>query len=135
MGSYSVVNEQAKINHVYTPNDSRGKGYAANLIYEMTKMILDLGLVPLLYTDYNYIASNKAYINAGYEDKGINIPIRKTAHFIIYLILVHFLKHKNIFFMTSQIDFLDILKLLLFNKKNHANRLIAGFLKNYAFIC
>ena len=50
-------------------------------------------------------------------------------------IFIHFLKHKNIFFMTSQIDFLDILKLLLFNKKNHANRLIAGFLKNYAFIC
>lgn len=25
----------------------------------------------MLYTDYNYSASNKAYINAGYEDKGI----------------------------------------------------------------
>ncbi len=25
----------------------------------------------MLYTDYNYPASNKAYINAGYEDKGI----------------------------------------------------------------
>ena len=32
-------------------------------------------------------------------------------------IFIHFLKHKNIFFMTSQIDFLDILKLLIFNKK------------------
>ena len=34
---------------------------------------LDDGLKPLLYTDYSYIASNKAYINAGYEDKGILI--------------------------------------------------------------
>ena len=73
MGYYSVNSDQAKISHVYTPVESRGKGYAANLVYEMTKKILDLGLVPLLYTDYKYAASNKAYINAGYEDKGILI--------------------------------------------------------------
>ena len=36
----------------------------------MTNDILERGLVPLLYTDYNYIPSNKAYINAGYEEKG-----------------------------------------------------------------
>lgn len=42
-------------------------------IYLMTNDILEKGLVPLLYTDYNYIPSNKAYINAGYEDKGILI--------------------------------------------------------------
>ena len=39
----------------------------------MTNDILERGLVPLLYTDYNYIPSNKAYINAGYEEKGILI--------------------------------------------------------------
>ena len=39
----------------------------------MTNKLLDNGLVPLLYTDYNYPPSNKAYINAGYEDKGILI--------------------------------------------------------------
>ena len=33
------------------------------------------GLKPLLYTDYSYPASNKAYINAGYEDKGILINL------------------------------------------------------------
>ncbi len=73
MGSYSIIGEQAKINHVYTPPEERKKGYAANLIYLMTNEILKRGLVPLLYTDYNYIPSNKAYINAGYEDKGILI--------------------------------------------------------------
>ena len=73
MASYGVTNEQAKINHVYTPVEERKKGYAANLIYLMTNDILEKGLVPLLYTDYNYIPSNKAYINAGYEDKGILI--------------------------------------------------------------
>ncbi len=73
MASYSITEEQAKINHVYTPVQERRKGYAANLIYIMTNDILDKGLVPLLYTDYNYIPSNKAYINAGYEAKGILI--------------------------------------------------------------
>ena len=73
MASYRITEEQAKINHVYTPTEERKKGYAANLIYLMTNEILKRGLVPLLYTDYNYIPSNKAYINAGYEDKGILI--------------------------------------------------------------
>ena len=73
MASYNIVGEQAKINHVYTPTEERKKGYAANLIYLMTNDILKRGLVPILYTDYNYIPSNKAYINAGYEDKGILI--------------------------------------------------------------
>lgn len=73
MANYSEVDGQAKLSHVYTPIDERGKGYAANLIYSMTNDLLQQGLVPLLYTDYNYIPSNKAYINAGYEDTGILI--------------------------------------------------------------
>ena len=73
MAGYNVVEDQAKINAVYTPKEERRKGYAANLIYLMTNDLLDKNLVPLLYTDYNYIPSNKAYVNAGYEDKGILI--------------------------------------------------------------
>ena len=73
MVSYSVTGNQAKLNHVYTPVEERKKGYAANLIYLMTNALLEKGLVPLLYTDYNYIPSNRAYINAGYEDTGILI--------------------------------------------------------------
>ncbi len=73
MASFSVVENQAKVSHVYTPAEERKKGYAANLIYLMTNEILEKGLVPLLYTDYSYIPSNKAYINAGYEDTGILI--------------------------------------------------------------
>ena len=73
MASYNIVENQAKINHVYTPTEERKKGYASNLIYIMTNDILEKGLVPLLYTDYNYIPSNKAYINAGYEDEGVLI--------------------------------------------------------------
>lgn len=73
MANYSITGNQAKLSHVYTPVEERRKGYAANLIYLMTNELLEKGLVPLLYTDYNYIPSNKAYINAGYEDTGILI--------------------------------------------------------------
>ena len=80
MATYKENSGQARISHVYTPVEDRGHAYAANLIYEITKKILAQKLVPLLYTDYNYIASNKAYINAGYEDTGtlINFSCSKT---------------------------------------------------------
>ena len=68
-----VIDGTARIGHVFTLEEERGKGYAANLIHDLTKKLLSEGLKPLLYTDYNYPASNKAYINAGYEDKGILI--------------------------------------------------------------
>lgn len=73
MANYSVVDGLAKLSHVYTPDEERRKGYAAYLIYLMTNDLITKGYIPLLYTDYNYIPSNKAYINAGYEDEGILI--------------------------------------------------------------
>ena len=54
MGTYKENAGQARIGHVYTPESERGKAYAANLIYEMTKLLLEKELVPLLYTDYNF---------------------------------------------------------------------------------
>lgn len=73
MADYIVIDSSAKIKSVYTPVEERKKAYAANLIHDLTAKLLSEGLVPLLYTDYNYPASNKAYINAGYEDTGILI--------------------------------------------------------------
>ena len=73
MASYGITDNIAKLGHVYTPVSERGKGYASNLIYLLTNELLAKGLVPILYTDYNYIPSNKAYINAGFEDSGILI--------------------------------------------------------------
>lgn len=73
MASYNEAGDGGKLGHVYTPKEERQKGYAASLIKGVTELLLAKGLVPLLYTDYNYIPSNRAYINAGYEDKGILI--------------------------------------------------------------
>lgn len=73
MADYRITGEQAKLGTVYTAKDARCKGYATNLIHNMTGDLLNRGLSPLLYTDYNYPASNTAYKNAGYEDTGILI--------------------------------------------------------------
>lgn len=62
-----------RISHVYTPEEERCKGYAKNLIYALTKKELKEGFIPVLYTDFNYPASNKAYISVGYEDVGMLI--------------------------------------------------------------
>lgn len=79
IATYRITGKQAKITSVYIPKEDRKKAYATNLIHDMSGLLLDMGLTPLLYTDYNYPASNAAYINAGYEDTGvlINFPCRK----------------------------------------------------------
>lgn len=73
IANYQVLGEVARIGHVFTLEEERGKAYAANLIHDLTEILLNNRLKPLLYTDYNYPASNRAYINSGYEDKGILI--------------------------------------------------------------
>ena len=71
--NYSIQDGSAKIAGVYTEPDARGKGYAANLIYQLTNKVLAEGHKVSLYTDYGYIPSNKAYKNVGYVDKDVLI--------------------------------------------------------------
>ena len=70
---YKVVDGNAKISGVYTVPEARGKGYAANLIYQLTNKVLQEGNHVSLYTDYKYIPSNRAYKNVGYVDDDILI--------------------------------------------------------------
>ena len=76
---FRELDGSAKVSGVYTDTNERGKGYAANLIYELTNVALNKGLHVSLYTDYSYIASNKAYKNAGYKDQDvlINFSVKK----------------------------------------------------------
>lgn len=78
MASYSITDGQAKVSHVYTPLEERKKGYASNLIYNITNVLLAKNLTPCLYTDYNYLPSNKAYMNVGYKDNGVLINFSCT---------------------------------------------------------
>ena len=57
----------SKITSVYTLPEQRRKGYAINLVHGVTKMILEDGLIPILYTDSGYEASNACYQKIGYE--------------------------------------------------------------------
>ena len=60
----------AHVTHVYTPPRERRKGYAANLVYTVSKAQLDAGRVPMLYTDANYSASNGCYTQIGFALQG-----------------------------------------------------------------
>ncbi len=70
---YSVIDGNAKMTGDYTLPEARGKGYAANIIYQLTNKALALGYHVSLYTDYQYIPSNKAYKNVGYIDDDVLI--------------------------------------------------------------
>ena len=79
MAGYSTFSGYAKITHVYTTPKERRKGYCTNLIYSLTKELIEKGYIPMLYSDYNYPASNNAYKKVGFKENGIliNFTIKK----------------------------------------------------------
>ena len=60
----------SKITSVYTLPRHRRKGYAINLVHGVTATILEDGLIPILYTDAGYGASNACYQKIGYRQVG-----------------------------------------------------------------
>ena len=73
MANYWENEGIAKISYVYTPKNQRNKGYCKSLIHELTKLLMDKGIEPMLYTEYNNISANRAYQSLGYENKEILI--------------------------------------------------------------
>lgn len=76
MAAYTTLDDYAKITHVFTPKEERGKGYCQYLVYSLSKLLLEEGYKLLLYTDYKYKASNTAYKNVGYKDQDILINFK-----------------------------------------------------------
>ena len=62
--------EFSKITSVYTLPEHRRKGYAINLVHGVTKTMLADGLIPILYTNADYAASNACYQKIGYRQVG-----------------------------------------------------------------
>ena len=62
--------ETARINTVVTERSRRGHGYAGMLVAEMSRLLLEQGLLPLLYADASNPASNRAYQKIGFEQVG-----------------------------------------------------------------
>ena len=59
-----------KLSSVYTLPQHRRKGYAINLVHRVTESVLEDGLIPILYTDADYTASNSCYQKIGYRQVG-----------------------------------------------------------------
>ena len=77
MCSFRASGDKASVNEVYTLPSKRRKGFAENLVFAITKKIRDLGLMPLLYTDADYAASNACYIKIGYRERGSICTVEK----------------------------------------------------------
>ena len=67
----------SKITSVYTIPEHRRKGYAINLVHSVTQTMLVDGLIPILYTDAGYTASNACYQKIGYRQVGCLVSICK----------------------------------------------------------
>lgn len=66
----SIDGNYVKIGLVYTVPKHRRKGYAINIVYSVSKELLKSGLIPILYTDGGYEASNECYKKVGYKQVG-----------------------------------------------------------------
>ncbi|MDE7432524.1 MAG: GNAT family N-acetyltransferase [Lachnospiraceae bacterium] len=67
---FAPEENMASINLVFTRPKFRRKHYAENLVYQVTKLVIDAGYVPMLYTDADYTASNACYEKIGYVLRG-----------------------------------------------------------------
>ena len=57
----------ARVGPVYTPPSLRGRGFASAVTAIATREILDVGAVPVLFTDRSNPTSNKIYQRLGYR--------------------------------------------------------------------
>lgn len=58
------------VGSVFTPKEERGKGYAYNIVYRLSKELLDSGLeYCVLFTDDSNPISNHVYEKIGYEKR------------------------------------------------------------------
>ena len=55
---------------VYTKPEHRRRHYARHLVYHVTCHVAAMGLIPMLYTDADYLASNACYTGIGYVPRG-----------------------------------------------------------------
>jgi len=67
----------ARVGPVFTPSDERGRGYASNLVAEVSTRLLDDGAPAcFLYTDLENPTSNAIYRRLGYEQVAVSSMIR-----------------------------------------------------------
>lgn len=77
---FDIIDDTAEISHAYTKPSERGKGYMPVLISKITKIILEMGLKPVLNTDYKYESSNKAYKKIGFKETELLFKFKTSKH-------------------------------------------------------
>ena len=70
MASFDISDDKGSVGSVYTPPEKRRHGYASCLVYGITRLIIEKGKIPTLYTDADYAASNACYTAIGYLKMG-----------------------------------------------------------------
>lgn len=68
--SFQPNGDLASVGCVYTHPAHRRHHYAQQMVYEVTRIIADSVLTPMLYTDADYAASNACYEKIGYILRG-----------------------------------------------------------------
>ncbi|MBV9170302.1 MAG: GNAT family N-acetyltransferase, partial [Chloroflexi bacterium] len=61
------ISGSARIGPVYTPPSQRGRGYGSAVTAAATREVLDLGAIPVLFTDLANPVSNSIYQRLGYR--------------------------------------------------------------------
>lgn len=67
IGHINITDTTARIGQIYTLPDKRGKSYAKMLVGGLTEVAVKKGLLPVLYTNFQYAPSNKCYKAVGFE--------------------------------------------------------------------
>jgi uncharacterized protein len=77
-GQGALTPHGVRIGPVYTPPESRGRGYASNLVAHLSQQMLDRGRdYCFLYTDLDNPTSNHVYLTIGYEFVTEHLTLRR----------------------------------------------------------
>ncbi len=75
-GHAPAVAGVARVYAVYTPPDWRGRGHAEGCVRALSQLLMDRGLVPVLFTDLANGTSNALYRRVGYRAVGERLTYR-----------------------------------------------------------
>lgn len=66
-GTFALTDDYGRVGCVVVKTEERSKGYGKMLVHSLAKRIIELHKTPMIYTDFNYPASNKCYQAVGFE--------------------------------------------------------------------
>ena len=65
--AFKMNEKRPRLGLVYTLPEARGHSYAKMLVHYLTSQVLNTGKTPMMFTDFDYPASNRCYQAVGYK--------------------------------------------------------------------